>query len=112
MMASSTAGSPRVEVPRASILPAAFTFEIRPLPLMRRTAVPAAQGRTASRFSKTEKFIAIAAGATLGFVLGGGIGFALTSEGPSDDVGGLRGVVIGAPLGAVIGGFIGYRLTK
>ena len=49
----------------------------------------------------------------VGWVVGGGIGYAVTSKSNSaDDVSGLQGVIIGAPIGAAVGAFIGYRLTK
>ncbi|HVL66547.1 MAG TPA: hypothetical protein VM364_04710 [Vicinamibacterales bacterium] len=71
---------------------------------------PRQQGARVSRFSKTERIIAVAAGASLGWFIGAAIGWKATET--NDDVTGLRGVVIGAPVGAAVGAFIGYKLTK
>jgi uncharacterized membrane protein YfcA len=61
-----------------------------------------------------DRIIAVAAGTSLGFVLGGTIGGHLTENrrNPDDDTSALRGIMIGAPIGAVLGGLTGYWLTK
>jgi hypothetical protein len=64
-----------------------------------------------SRWTTADRVIAVAAGASLGWVAGGAIGWVATAD-RNDDVSGLRGVVIGAPVGAVAGALVGYRLTK
>jgi hypothetical protein len=114
MLVSSTAGSPPIETPRAVVAPAVFTFDL-PASAVTRDAqrVRPAQPSKAKRFSTTDKIIAVAAGVSVGWVVGGGIGFKLTStSNPDDDISGLRGVIIGAPIGAAVGAILGYRLTR
>jgi hypothetical protein len=114
------------EPPRAAVVPPIFSFELpegasrdltgvlvtesfRP---RERGLVRSAQAATTKR-SKVERVIAVAAGASIGWVVGGAIGYAVTPKrGPHDDTSGLKGVLIGAPIGGVVGALIGYRLTK
>ena len=68
---------------------------------------------TRPRHSRVDRIIAVAAGVSLGWVIGGAIGYAVTPKrGPYDDTSGLKGVMIGAPIGGAFGALIGYRLTK
>ena len=80
----------------------------------RRQRGPVRSAQTASaKHSKMDRVIAIAAGASLGWVAGGGIGCAvIPKRSKYDDTTCLKGVLIGAPIGAVAGVLIGYRLTK
>ena len=126
MLVTSAGVSPEPETSRPTVVRATFTFDL-PAPVPPRNLphrfvidtslrawpapLQAAQSPKAKRFTKTERVIAVVAGATVGFMAGGAIGWAATSK-PRDDVSGLRGVVIGAPIGAVVGAAIGYRLTK
>ena len=127
MLASSTGASPALEPPRPTVVPASFSFQLpsapRDLPhrLPREWSGPrrerrllrSAQAPGAKRFSKVDRVIALAAGASIGWVVGGGIGFAVTPKrGPYDDTSGLKGMMIGAPIGGVAGALIGWRLTK
>ena len=69
----------------------------------------------AKRHSTTDKVIAVAAGATLGFFGGGIIGGKITDKSdtnPDDDTSVLKGVFIGAPIGATLGGLFGWYLTR
>lgn len=127
MLVASTGASPALEPPRAAIRPVSFSFEVPESalrdvrgnflresfgPRRDRGRLPAAQAARSSR-SRVVQIIAVAAGATIGFVAGGRIGYAVTPKrGPHDDTSGLKGVMIGAPIGAVAGALIGYRLTK
>jgi uncharacterized protein (DUF2062 family) len=106
-------------------VPAIFSFELpetasRDLPSSLLTEsfrpeggwVRSAQATSAKR-SRVDQIVAVAAGVSLGWVVGGGIGYAVTPKrGPHDDTSGLKGVLIGAPIGAVVGALIDYRLTK
>lgn len=128
MLVTSAGVSPEPETSRATFPRAAFTLDLPDGPVPRRNpphrlvtdtslpvwqsaSVQATQRPTAKRFNKTDRIIAVVAGAGAGFIAGAAIGWAATSK-PRDDVSGLRGVVIGAPIGAVLGAAIGYRLTK
>jgi hypothetical protein len=128
VLVSATDASHAPATQRAAIAPVAFSYEVPEssssdragvLPTrFERTRAPvrestrAAQATSATR-SRTDRIIAIAAGASLGFVLGGRIGYAVTPKrGPYDDTSGLKGVLIGAPVGAVVGALIGHRLTR
>ena len=119
MLVSSLGTSSRIEIPRAAVAPTAFTFNLPDIAV----TSPGVKGRvrhassrqvtTAKRFSPTEKVISIAAGVAVGWVVGGTIGFKLTStSNPYDDTSGLRGMIIGAPVGAGVGAMLGYRLTR
>jgi hypothetical protein len=87
----------------------------RPVEAERRPWLPTLFQPTAAsppaRFSKTDRVVAIAAGAFLGFWGGARLGYAVTAN-DRDDTSGLRGVVVGAPVGAVVGALVGFRLTK
>jgi hypothetical protein len=105
----SSSGLPRViDTPPPVIVPATFTFRLADV------APTAPKLRAQKRYTKTDKVIAIAAGAVGGFMTGGYIGGALTAnwDNPDDDTSMLKGIMIGAPIGAVIGAFIGHKLTK
>jgi hypothetical protein len=72
-----------------------------------------AQSTAPKRFSKTDRIIAVAAGVSLGWILGGVTGGRLTeSSNPDDDTSALKGIMIGAPIGAVAGAIIAYRSTR
>ena len=80
-----------------------------------RSSAPHLPVRQAKRHNTTDRIIAVAAGATLGFFGGAYIGGRLTDrskENPDDDMSVLKGVVIGAPIGALVGGILGWRLTN
>ena len=126
MLVSATDASPALERRRAAIAPVTFSFELTESasrdwagglstasePQRRRGLRRSPQATNTER-SRVERIIAIAAGASLGFVVGGRIGYAVTPKrGPYDDTSGLKGVLIGAPIGGVVGALIGYRLTK
>jgi hypothetical protein len=128
MLVSTTGAAPTLEPPGPAAAPVNFTFELperasRDLlsrrflkelsgPRRERGLVPSAQATSAKR-SKVDRIIAVAAGLSIGWVVGGGIGYAVTpKQGPDDDTSGLKGVLIGAPIGGVVGALIGYRLTK
>jgi hypothetical protein len=115
ILVSSSGLSRPTDAPRQTVAPASFTFHLpddaltsRKLPVR----FQAAQSR--KRYTKTDKVIAIAAGAVGGFLTGGYIGGAMTAnwDNPDDDTSMLKGIMIGAPIGAVIGAFIGHKLTK
>jgi hypothetical protein len=130
MLVHSTGVSPAPEMSRATVARAAVTFDLpdgaatlRSLSHRHLNAQPRAAWRvgsllpapatTAKRHTKTDRIIALAAGAFGGFMAGGMIGYAVTQKSSDDDgVSGLRGVVIGAPIGAVVGAVIGYRLMR
>jgi len=119
MLVSSTGASPPLEPSRAAVVPAIFSFDLQAsafesLGLRReRRLSRSVQATSARRFSKADRVIAVAAGVSIGWVVGGAIGYAVTPKrGPDDDTSGLKGVIIGAPIGAVVGALIGYRLTK
>ena len=120
---------PAPEAPRSVTAPSRFgqyfvsdaMAALRPLPdpatnagtVWRRELSPPRQSAPAKRFSKTERVIAVAAGVSLGWVVGGTIGGKLTeSSNRDDDTSPLKGIMIGAPIGAVAGGMIGYRLRR
>jgi hypothetical protein len=128
MLVSSAGVSPAQETSRATFDRSPFTYDLPDGPVAPRhlphrlltdlslqvwqpTSLQVAQSPTAKRHTKTDRIIAVVAGACVGWVVGGAIGWAATSK-PRDDVSGLRGVVIGAPIGAVVGAAIGYKLTK
>ena len=121
LMVSSTAESAAPEIPR--VTPAAFTFDLpaaaatslreQSRPVWQRASFARVQATRAKRFNKTGRIIAVAAGASLGFVAGGVIGASVAPKrGPDDDTSALLGAVIGAPIGAVVGAVLGWRLTK
>lgn len=63
--------------------------------------------------SKVERILAVAVGASVGFVVGARVGFEVTpTRGPYDDTSGLKGAFIGAPIGAGTGALLGYWLTR
>ena len=124
-------GSPGPRQSSAAMMPGAFTFNLSdgfagPSKLSRdlldeqsrrvwpRASLPPAQTAPPKRFTKTDKVIAIAAGAVGGFLAGGYIGGFITEnrDNPDDDTSVLKGIMIGAPIGAVIGAVIGHKLTK
>jgi hypothetical protein len=118
MLVSSTAVSPTLQTSRATGAPVDFTFR---LPqgadtspnLPHRRSLKPAQTTTPKRYNMTDRIIATVAGACVGWIAGGTIGFRATStSNPDDDTSGLRGMMIGAPIGAVAGALIGNRLTK
>lgn len=128
MLVFSAGVSPAPETSRATVVHAAFTFDLpdgpapsRNLPhrllneasrqVWRGASLAPAQTATAKRFTRTHRIIAVVAGACGGWMAGAAIGWVATSK-PRDDVSGLRGVMIGAPIGAAVGAAIGYRLTK
>jgi len=127
MLVSTTGALPALAPPRAAVLPAILDFELpegQPCdlrgdrltvsagPTRERRLVRSAQATTGKR-SRTERIIAVAAGVSIGWVVGGGIGFAVTPKrGPHDDTSGLKGMMIGAPIGATAGALLGWRLTK
>ena len=120
MLVSSTGAGSSLQPSRAAAAPSIFTFDlpdgaVRPREGFHRPRASATQQPTTTkRHSKTERIIAVVAGVSLGFVLGGTIGGYVTGnrDNPDDDTSLLRGVVIGAPIGAVAGGLLGYHLTK
>ncbi|HJR58358.1 MAG TPA: hypothetical protein VJ813_03125 [Vicinamibacterales bacterium] len=126
ILVSSAGAPPAPELPRPAVASAIFSFELpervsRDLPRgllwessgpPRERGLVRAQAPSAKR-SKVDQIIAVAAGASIGWVVGGGIGFAVTPKrGPYDDTSGLKGMIIGAPIGGLAGALIGYRLTK
>ena len=125
MLVSSTGSSALPEPARSAAAPSIFSFELRERtnlprgPLTEwsgsrraRGLVPSAAARR-PKWSRMDRIIAVAAGGSIGWVLGGTIGYAVTPKrGPYDDTSGLKGMIIGAPIGAVVGALIGYRLTK
>lgn len=127
MLVSSTGATATLEPVRTVVAPAILRFELpesasRDLPrgLLRDPSGPRrAHGlvrspqATSANWSKVDRIIAVAAGISIGCVVGGGIGFAVTPKrGPYDDTSGLKGMMIGAPIGGVAGALIGYRLTR
>lgn len=120
MLVSSAGVSPATERPHAiATPPSVFNIEIphdeQERWLSRSPSLFAVQPATAKRHTKVDRFIALAAGATVGFVVGGTIGGKITDRSktnPDDDVSVLKGVIIGAPIGAVAGAIIGWRLTR
>lgn len=128
MMISTTGVSPAPETSRATVAPAAISFDLPadatpisrvPLnrflnePSWRSGSLARAQVKTAKRVSTTDRIIAVAAGVAVGWVVGGAIGYKLTQSSTWDDgTSGLKGVVIGAPIGAATGAILGWRLTQ
>lgn len=128
MMISTTGVSPAPETSRATVTPAAFTFDLpadatatsrtppkRFLnePSWQRESLARAQAKTTKRFSTTDRIIAVAAGVAVGWVVGGAIGYKLTQSSTWDDgTSGLKGMIIGAPIGAATGAILGWRLTQ
>ena len=117
-IAASTAPAPRAQVTHPTEPRIVFDYDLSNVPLSRRAdAAPwstTASFSPAKRHSKMDRIIAVAAGTSLGFVLGGTIGGHLTEnrDNPDDDTSPLRGIMIGAPIGAVLGGLTGYWLTR
>jgi hypothetical protein len=115
MLASSTATSPTPGPPYFAAAARMVSFEVQQAAPRRLRQSALLQSATAvkPRHSKVDRIIAVAAGVSIGWVVGGGIGFAVTPKrGPYDDTSGLKGMMIGAPIGAVAGALLGYRLTK
>ena len=115
MLACSTAPAPPEQPPHVAVAPRIFNVERyeRPFrdPVPERRAARTAAATT--KGSRVDRIIAIAAGVSIGWVVGGGIGYGVTPKrGPYDDTSGLKGMMIGAPVGAVAGALLGYRLTK
>jgi hypothetical protein len=125
MLVFSSGVSPTLDTSRDTVVTVAFTFDLpdntatsrtSPHRLLNEQSRPvwrpaSSQAAPAKRFSKTDRIIAVVAGAFGGWLAGGMIGYAATSK-PGDDVSGLRGVMIGAPVGAIMGAVVGHRLTK
>ena len=124
MTISSTGVSPALETPRAAVAPAIFTsFDLpvdvaaTPAPAWRGQPVKRAKAgsprhTSAKKFSITERIIAVAAGLTVGWVVGGGIGGKLTeSDNPYDDTSAVKGIMLGAPIGGAAGALLAWRLT-
>src|ERR671914_207547 len=105
MLVSSTAASATPEPPRTAIASAIFSFELpdtapRDQPRVLPRESPGPRQATSARRSRVDRIIAVAAGASIGWFVGGGIGYAVTPKrGPYDDTSGLKGVLIGAPVG-------------
>ena len=121
ILVSSSAGLPAVEMPRVER--SAFTFNLpdgaapslreQPRPVWQRGSSTPVQETHTRRLNPTLRAIVIGAGAGLGFLVGGRVGYEVTPKrGPYDDTSGLKGVMIGAPLGAVLGAVLGWQLTK
>ena len=129
MLASSKGASPTLETSRAVVAPPVFSLELpesafalgdlprglldeSPGRRRERGLVRFAHARSA-KHSKVDRIIAVAAGVSIGWVVGGGIGYYVTPKrGPYDDTSGLKGMIIGAPIGAAVGALLGWRLTK
>jgi len=117
LLVSSTGVSPATEPGRTAVVPTAFNFNVpydpgmlREPSVSRRAAQQPAQPK---RFSKTDRFIALAAGGVVGFLAGGIIGGHITeTSNPDDDISPLKGIVIGAPIGGALGAVAGYWLTN
>ena len=120
MLAASNAGVPAAEMPR--VAPSAFTFNLpdaaasspeQSRPVWQSPSFAPTQGTTTKRFSTTHRIIAASAGASIGFLVGARVGYAVTPKrGPYDDTSGLKGVMIGAPIGAVLGAVLGWHVMK
>ena len=108
-MSAATAESPRAVVDfDGPSDPDLLRRELKPRP-----ATSRAQTSKRKKFSPTDRVIAVAAGVAVGWVVGGAIGFKVTStSNPYDDTSGLKGVMIGAPIGGAAGGLLGYWLTN
>ena len=95
------------------ILPAAPSPDRLPSIWKARSAPVRRSSGSSKRFSPTERIIAIAAGVSVGWIVGLGVGARITdSSNPSDDTSALKGAIIGAPIGATLGGILGWRLTR
>src|SRR5438093_7354264 len=87
--------SPTLETLRDTVVPVAFTFDLpdnaatsrnsphrllneQSRPVWRGASLQAAQATTAKRFTKTDRIIAVVAGAFGGWLAGGMIGYAAT----------------------------------
>ena len=128
MLMATMGAAPALERPGEAVLPPTFAFDAFPESRSRRPAgdllvewsgpvrerawghsAQAARGKR----SRVDRIIALAAGVSIGWMVGGGIGFAVTPKrGPHDDTSGLKGMMIGAPIGAAAGALIGWQLTK
>ena len=118
-IAASTVAPPRPPAAQASEPRVVFRYDLSNVNSPLHDAHPVrwtapARTSTPKPHSKMDRIIAVAAGTSLGFVLGGTIGGHLTEnrDNPDDDTSPLRGIMIGAPIGAVLGGLTGYLLTK
>ena len=121
MLATSAGAAPAPKASSATVLRADFALDLSSSLFREQSRrawqPPASQSAPSTPpkpFTKTDKVIAIAAGAAGGFLVGGYIGGAITEnrDNPDDDVSVLKGIAIGAPIGAVIGAIIGHKLTK
>jgi hypothetical protein len=116
LLASPAAPAPTPGPLHAAIAPGVFSVEFQnsaPRDLRRQPSVVRSPAAARTRHSRMDRIIAVAAGVSIGWVVGGGIGYAVTPKrGPYDDTSGLKGMIIGAPIGAVAGALLGYRLTK
>ena len=98
-----TLAAPAITIDRPTAEQARWLF--RPTPRFTQT----------KRHNTTDRIIAAAAGASVGFLAGGVIGGKITDrskQNPDDDVSVLKGIMIGAPIGAAVGAIIGWRATK
>jgi hypothetical protein len=116
MLVSSAAGGPPPGRLYVAITPGIFSVEFQngaPRDLRRESSPVRSPAAARTRHSRVDRIIAVAAGVSIGWVVGGGIGYAVTPKrGAYDDTSGLKGMIIGAPIGAVAGALLGYRLTK
>ena len=103
---------------RIRLAPATIAFMLPDAERARWESRPAfarTQATKAKRHNTTDRIIAVAAGATLGFFAGGMIGGTITDKSdtnPDDDMSVMKGVLIGAPIGATLGGLFGWYLTR
>lgn len=119
LLVSSAGVSPVPETSVGGVASLAVDFSVpidpaavRHQPLWKGAAAPRGQAAK-KKFSPTDRVIAVAAGVAVGWIIGGAIGFKVTStSNPDDDTSGLKGVMIGAPIGGATGGILGYWLTK
>ena len=126
VMLCATDASPALQCQRAAVASVTFNFDLPESaspnwPGGLREALGSKRPRelvmglqaTSTMRPNVDRILALAVGASLGFVVGGRIGYALTPKrGPFDDSGGLKGVVIGGSIGAVVGALIAHRLTR
>ena len=131
LLASSSGGavtpaSHRLPAPSADIkfgVPPSGALSLNPIAgarkeqagaIWRAAAFSSSQASAPTRFTKTDRVIAIVAGIAGGWLAGGAIGYYSTVnwDNPDDDTSGLKGMIIGAPIGGAVGGILGYWLTN
>ena len=118
LVVTSAGISPAHAAGHAGTASPAFTLQLPDDQTMARWAresPPRVRTPQARRHNMTDRIIAVAAGATVGFFGGGIIGGKITDrskENPDDDTSALKGVFIGAPIGALVGGIVGWTLTR